>query len=320
MSVKKVYAFVRGGLGNQLFIYAAARCVAIKNDASLILLDDSYVGEFHGRSFLLRKFRVDAVVSGLADGSVPYSAKSHKFLKFADRFMHFIGLSPSHYFLERRKRLFKLSADRLDPRFFNIAFKDYIFLDGYFQEERYFLDIKQVIRNELCLAERPSPETEAVADDIQKCNAVCLHFRRTELEAKDVEERRGVSGLGYQQGLDMSFYEKAISSLSKAVKNPRFFGFSDFPEWMMKNVKLSVPVTFVTHNSSADMCHEDLYLMSLCKHHVISHSTFSWWGAWLSGHAEQRVYAPIDRCRRQKSPFYPASWQTIDVCQERVSG
>jgi len=313
MSDKKVYAIVRGGLGNQLFIYAAARKLALANDASVVLLNDSYENEFHGRDFLLTRFGIAAEVAALSDPSVPYDPQAHRRCRKRDRFFHFIGRPQDAYFIERRKRLFKRASERVDPRFWKIDFDRYVFLDGYFQDESYFVDIADTLREELRSAAPLAPETAALADRVRAANAVCLHFRRTELEDVDVRARHDTE-LGYRPALDLSFYERAIERLGAREEGLEFFAFSDYPQWMLENVRLSVPVTLVTHNCTADTCHEDLYLMSQCRHHIISHSTFGWWGAWLSQRAGGRVLAPVDTCGRPKSPFYPASWETVDVC------
>lgn len=123
---------------------------------------------------------------------------------------------------------------------------------------------------------------------------------------------------GYPQGLGRDFYLKAIEIIERKVESPRYFCFSDHPEWVKENFKLPVDLTFISENNSQTRCHEDLYLMSLCKHHVISHSTFGWWGAWLSRNPSQIVVAPVNICGRPKVPDYPDRWIKIEVCQQKV--
>jgi hypothetical protein len=91
--------------------------------------------------------------------------------------------------------------------------------------------------------------------------------------------------------------------------------FSDDISWARDNLKLDYPTTFVDHNS-ADKHYLDLYLMSLCKHHIIANSSFSWWGAWLSTYPDKMVFAPARWFNQPDITLYdllPESWQHIDL-------
>lgn len=319
MPSKHVIALIRCGLGNQMFIYAAARRLALKNDARLVLLTDLFDDEYHGRSFLLDRFSIAGEIFTLRDLGISYSQGKHKFARRVDRYLHLLGLYHKEYVIERRKRLFSSNSSLYDGRLLNLRFADHVFLDGYWQNEIYFSDIAEIIRSDFRLGAEPGSLTRELAREINAVNAVCVHFRRTELEQQDmIKAHRLEENLHYKQGLDMTYYMKAIRIISEKVANPHFYCFSDYPEWMAKNVTLPGTVTYVTHNNSADLCHEDMFLMSQCRHHIISHSTFGWWGAWLSGHPGKIVIAPINTCSRPKSPFYPREWHTIDVCQRNV--
>jgi len=316
MSEKKVYALIRGGLGNQLFIYAAARQLAEANDAEVVLLNDSYNNEFHGREFLLTKFDIKADVKRVDDPGVSYDSREHQLTRKYNRFYHLIGKPTTPYFIERRKRIFALSSTRVDSRFFKLRFDEAVFLDGLFQDETYFRGVSSSLRKELKVAVPVGAETQRLLSQVSESNAVCLHFRRFEMEMREVGLSRDVRGIGYRMGLDLDYYERAIAAITARVREPVFYAFSDYPEWMLENVKLSVPINFVTHNRDPDACFEDMLIMSRCRHHVISHSTFGWWAAWLGHHSEQVVFAPEDVCGHPKAPFYPEDWRTLRVCQK----
>jgi hypothetical protein len=96
------------------------------------------------------------------------------------------------------------------------------------------------------------------------------------------------------------------------VKDPHFFVFSDDPEWVVDNLKLRNPIRYINHNGN--MPHEDLRLMSLCRHHVIANSSFSWWGAWLSKNPQKLVIAPeswFNDPSLQTNDLIPSKWQRI---------
>jgi hypothetical protein len=98
--------------------------------------------------------------------------------------------------------------------------------------------------------------------------------------------------------------------LSETVTDPHFFIFSDDPAWAKEHLRLSHPVTHVTHNT-AGKDYEDLRLMASCRHHIIANSSFSWWGAWLARDPEQIVIAPrrwLNQPEIDTTGATPARW------------
>jgi len=72
---------------------------------------------------------------------------------------------------------------------------------------------------------------------------------------------------------------------------PRFYVFSDDPEWVKREIVFPIDVEYVTHNLSKDS-YEDLRLMTNCKHVILANSSFSWWGGWLGSNPDRIVIAP----------------------------
>jgi hypothetical protein len=62
-------------------------------------------------------------------------------------------------------------------------------------------------------------------------------------------------------------------------------------EWVKQNLPVDFPCVYVAHNRREESF-KDMQLMSLCRHHVIANSSFSWWGAWLNASPEKLVIAP----------------------------
>ena len=150
MSDKRVIAFVRGGLGNQMFIYAAARRLAIKNDAKLILVTKSYENEFQGRQFLLSNFSIAGEISQDNSQRILYSKRKHRLAARTNRYLQPLSAHFPHYFIERTKNFLGRST-RYDRRVLGINFHDYLFMDGLFLDEGYFSDIADIIRERLSL-------------------------------------------------------------------------------------------------------------------------------------------------------------------------
>lgn len=316
----KIYAIVRGGLGNQLFIYAAARALSARTGGEVVLLDDLYEDEFHGRKLLIKNFVPNCKIESRDTLPTNLSKYFYPTARHLNRYAHFFGLNTGPVFIERRKRLFKMQSERRDKRFLRFNPKGHCLLDGFFQDEWYFSTHSDLIRQELSEPSSVSEKSLKLAKTILASpNAVALHFRHTEMECQEIARRHAGEAVKYRKGTDLSFCRQAVRELQARYPDAQLFGFSDYPEWLEQHVEFDSPIHLVTHNRAPDTAHEDLYLMSLCRHHIISHSTFSWWAAWLAQRPEQMVFAPIDIDSRPKSPFYPSKWKTIKTSREWVS-
>jgi hypothetical protein len=176
---------------------------------------------------------------------------------------------------------------RFQPEFLNL--KNGV-LQGYFQSERYFLDVQHKIREMAFKNIQLSPRTRFVASKIYEMGeySCFLHVRRSDNLRPTSTLYQGLATLHGNP-----YYERALAILRK--RGAHFFIFSDDPAWA-NQVACPVDFTVVSHNApsfSVDHTHnlhkncagrevEDLWLMSLCRHAIIGNSTFSWWGAWLS--------------------------------------
>tara|TARA_R110000824_G_scaffold56198_5_gene154047 strand:- start:207 stop:986 length:780 start_codon:yes stop_codon:yes gene_type:complete len=151
--------------------------------------------------------------------------------------------------------------------------KNNSFLDGYWQSEKYFKKSKNTIIKDF------SPNTTTIKTLITKYpqitnNTISLHIRRTDY----------LNSNGYHPVQTIDYYENAIDILGEY---DNIFIFSDDVEWCKNNLSFDSMV-FVEGNSDV----EDLWLMSLCKNHIIVNSSFSWWGAYLNTSKNKKVIAP----------------------------
>ena len=111
----------------------------------------------------------------------------------------------------------------------------------------------------------------------------------------------------------LEYYHNAVDIIAAKVSNPHFFIFSDDHEWARNNFKIDYPLTFVAHNN-AGKNYEDMRLMSLCKHHIIANSSFSWWGAWLGSNPKKIVCAPRGWFKDKSlntNDIIPSDWSRI---------
>nr|WP_245168268.1 alpha-1,2-fucosyltransferase [Desulfobaculum xiamenense] len=180
-----------------------------------------------------------------------------------------------------------------------------VYLDGYWQSERYFAAASSTVAKELTLAEPQDARNAELAARILSSDSVSVHVRRG-----DYVHDPTLAGL-YAE-LSPDWYRRAALMAASGLAAPEFFVFSDDPDWVRGHLDFGHPLTVVDHNAGAPLA--DMRLMSLCGRHVIANSSFSWWGAWLDRRPGAVVLAPAKwfgprRARRRIDDLYPATWR-----------
>lgn len=268
-----------GGLGNQMFQYAAARRLASVHRTELKLDLSSLRRDSRSdtpREYELRHFNITADIATPAEIARILGSSSGSIGSALARLGRRVGLTKPnpHRFKEK---LFHFDRALLDA-------PDNTHLDGYWQSEKYFRDIEEVIRGELTVRSPLEGENHRLAQKIMGTTSVSVHVRRGDyLSNPAIRRIHPVCGPEY--------YRTCIDLLQKKVPDPHFYLFSDEPDWAESNLELRLPTTIIRHNGPRKS-HEDLRLMSLCRHHIIANSSFSWWGAWLNNRREKTVLAP----------------------------
>ena len=303
-----VCAYLYGGLGNQLFQYAAGRSLAARVGAPLILDASSYRRAGERRRFALQGFAIEADV--VDDGSPPFPAIDAPANSIIAPLRRWIGdkirlRAASKKCADRHDRarfpLFRERSFDYDPRFSKLAAP--ISLVGYWQSPKYFASIAPTIRSEIRLKAEPTGENARWLEAIRQSDAVCLHVRRGDYRQAS---RMRLHGL-----CSMAFYARALAHMRERIENPRFFVFSDDWAWAREHFADSGMVQ--VNSNGPDAASEELRLMSACRHHIIANSSLSWWAAWLGGKAGQIVIAP-DPWFTQARPtpdLFPEGWSRL---------
>ena len=147
-------------------------------------------------------------------------------------------------------------------------------------------------------------ENKEWAEKIKSTNAVAMHARRLH----GVPNQKNAKPNPNVRAISLRYYLDAMNEIGSQIPNPHFYCFSDYPDWFQENLRTEFPVTFIKHNQYGyDRSHEDFWLMSQCKHFIISNSTFSWWAAWLSNQVNKIVISP-DRIFWGLQDIIPAGW------------
>jgi len=269
-----------GGLGNQLFQYATARRLALRNHVRYLLFNaDNYRNESLNRRFELEKLRVK--------GKTLRNTRVKNIFAPNARLNRLATAAGLHKRIDEGPFVIR-PLDR-ELGFFSS-------LHGFWQSEEYFRDIRSSLLEELVPRNVP-----AYPAWVRNASTVGIHVRRTDYLD---EPRYGFLGKEY--------YRKAIDLIAKKVDNPFFVFFSDDLAWCemefgndfhyMKDSDWSAP-------------HLHLHLMSKCAHQIIANSSFSWWGAWLNDNQSKIVVRPSRPFREPSllhASHYPAGWLIVD--------
>jgi len=291
---------ILGGLGNQMFQYAAARAVAMKFGCPVRVNITAFKTYQIHNGFELQKFALDRETLKLdcpqdktPKQEIGYSKFSlSKLMRFLSRKLNTI--KPNLYV----EKDFSYDADLLNQ-------SPPVTIEGYWQSYKYFSDIREQLLEDFRLLVPPVDLNQELAKKISESNSVSIHIRRGDYVFNaNANSYHGICGSDY--------YQKAIDKIESITSYPTYFIFSDDIDWCRQNLKLSKEPIFIAHNQGANS-HFDMHLMSLCKHNIIANSSFSWWGAWLNTNQNKCVIAPEKwfAIEKNTSDLLPLNWLRI---------
>jgi hypothetical protein len=296
-TAKVIIAALTGGLGNQLFQYAAARRLA-KHKGVEFALDTSDFDRRGRRRYGLERFAPRVRLATPQETLRVQDRQNQDLWHRAWRQRR--KLLPYY----RRRVILEQHPFQFDPHLLELPAEAYLI--GYWQNEKYFAPLADALRAELTLKTPLSTPSAVLAEELRANNAVGVHVRRGDYVSNAaVHQRFGVCSPEY--------YRDCARQLLAQHPQAVFYVFSDDPEWARNNLDLGRTPIIVDHNGP-ERDYEDLYLLSLCHHFIIANSSFSWWAAWLSTWPEKIVYGP----RRWQasgefdtSDILPAGWRAV---------
>lgn len=273
--MKKVIVRVKGGLGNQLFCYAAARRLALVNDAELVIDEVSgFVRDYqYRRQYSLDRFNIRARCATPTERLEPLERYRRSIKRWVSRRRPFGARS----YLEQE-------GFALDDRLLSLKVKGTLYLDGLWQSETYFKDVEDSMREDLKIIPPSDTDNERASKAILGAapDSVALHVRWFDAP--------GGSGT---HNASVHYYQRAIAFMEAHLRAPHYFLFSDNPEAARARLELpSERITVIAHNQGDQSAFADLWLMSQCRHFITANSTFSWWGAWLGQPNRKLVVTP----------------------------
>lgn len=262
-----------GGLGNQLFQYASAKSLALKNQTEL-LIDTTYYTNVHEKT-TIRNFELD-------NFNLSFNIATKSDLdKFENSSFSLLSIFKLHVLTLGKFNKYKESNLQMDGDFLNLYGN--LYLRGFFQNEVYFQDIRKQLLKEITPKIDFDKLNKELIHSMEAVNSVSVHIRRGDHLHYANNSFHGVCSKTY--------YDNAFEIIHTKVKNPAFFYFTDDDEWVRQNFKLNEFDIIVDHNKGSNSYY-DLLLMKYCKHNIIANSSFSWWGAWLNENDSKIVIGP----------------------------
>lgn len=278
-----------GGLGNQMFQYAAARTLSQRIKVPL-QLDLTGFEAYKLHAYGLNNFNIVESPAKLSDYVIGEP------VSMLGKINKLIGL-------RTRLQIYRENGLAFNARVLELP--SHTYLDGYWQSENYFLTAEKQIRNDFSFKVVPDAVNQECLDHIKSVIAVSVHIRRGDYVSNPVVN--SVHGV-----CDLDYYQRAVKFLRSYLQSEdlHFYVFSDDPEWVKQHMDFGPASTFVSHNN-ASKNYEDLRLMSACSHHIIANSSFSWWGAWLNPSQDKVVIAPKKWFQSEdldSSTIVPVNW------------
>ena len=288
---------ITGGLGNQLFQYAAAKALSLHHKVPLLLEISSFHREELPDLEVPRNFELFHF-NGINEKIVP-PEEVNTLIDVKKG-----GLLPKMIIPAYKKSIYTEPYYHFDKNFFKSRKK--VYLKGGWQSEKYFKPFEKEIRNNLLLKDELTQRVVEKANAFKLGNSVAVHVRRGDyLRKKIIYEWHGV--------MDKDYYAKGFEALYAKTNDLKVYYFTDDPDWVSKNL-LPLHNGEIVSGNIAQTHYEDLFLMSHCRHNIIANSSFSWWGAWLNSYPGKIVIAPkkwFDKGFKDTQDVIPQEWIKI---------
>lgn len=296
---RKVIVRLKGGLGNQLFCYAAARRLAWINNAELVL--DTVTGFKYDyqyrRSYALNAFQIPMRLATPSEQMEPLG-----------RLRRFMARKIAEFKPFNQRRYIQQVGVDFDPRILTLSLQDgATYFDAFGQSELYFADIFEQLQEDLIMVAPTDKINLEIARQIEATVSVATHVRW--FDDGDADQTSNMS---------TRYYACAINQLIAKIGCVHFFIFSDQPEktvTFLEPLMQGHPFTVVRHNGDRNV-EADFWLMRQCKHFIIGNSTFAWWAAWLGEHRQEGVNVFAPRCNVNPE-LSPTAWGFPGLLPER---
>lgn len=280
-----IYIRLKGGLGNQLFEYAAARYLQCKLKSEELVLDISEYNSDTLRKFSLDNFQIAPFKKQDINRRKPYIKNWHvmilyqidvlvnkqdtiqkrilfeKILKYP---IQSIGIVKNSFSNDRYSRILLRNKN--------------IYMSGYFQAEDFFPEFHQILKKDLRIKKPLVGEKKVFLEKIINSNAVCIHIRLGDYKRNKLH-----------MVCTKKYYLQSVKVMKERYPDAVFFVFSDEIEVVKEECGFEEKFYYEPIGCKD---YETLELMRSCKHFIMSNSSLSWWAQYLSTNIFKTVIAP----------------------------
>ena len=268
-----------GGLGNQLFQFAAGYSLAKRlGEIHLLDISDYKSYRLHNGFEIGNVFNIESEIASHDEVIRLLGNKVHPFLRKIHRKWRKISkykiidndsyiTEPYHHYWSGIETI---SGDK--------------YLEGYWQSDKYFRAYEKDIKKQLTFRNELDEKNIKYRLLMKKTNSVGIHIRRGDYISSPATNK-------VMKVIELDYYKKAIAYINNNIYSPSFFIFSDDINWAKENFINVSNVEYIDHNKKENS-YKDMHLLSCCKNYIIGNSTFSWWAAWLGRDSESIVIAP----------------------------
>jgi hypothetical protein len=310
---KKIITRISNELGNQLFMYASTFAIAKKLGRELLIDNEtSFESNKNISNYGLDNFKISSNIASNIDKFL--GLKGYLKRKFLKR-MNFI-LKSKIFYIEP-KNFNKITE--YNDEFIRMNLSNKVFFEGYFETEKYFLDIKDEIIQEFDFKDKKKFEKMPFFNKIIQKNAVsiCLRQNRFIEGKKNFNPKNKLKSDNFRDE-QINYINKSITYFQKMIKNPTFYLWSND----LDNIDMSLfntEIIKVSHDPQSllniDKRVFDLFLISQCYHHIVIPSSFNWWGAWLCKKQNKIICRPnnnfFSHFKINNLDFWPSNWVEI---------
>lgn len=256
---------VWGGIGNQLFQYVFGQYLSYRFNQEVYYDDNSFIS-----TDKLRKPELYAV-----DAEMKYnnSCSFSKTRGVKNRILRLMfQMHPKHHFIAEGSTI---------PQ--NFKADHVYFFQGYWQDIKFYEWLQANVPSFIIRSQKWPIELAEIRNQIESSeDSVSIHVRRGDYFKPENVKAYGVC--------DAAYFEKGLELMAEKVSSAKLFVFSDDLQWVKDNLQMPEDAVHVPNYNVSQFSY--IELMSLCKHHIISNSSFSWWGAVLNNHEKAVVITP----------------------------
>ncbi len=310
---KKIIVRISNEIGNQLFMYASSYALSKKLNRLLYLDNETaFTSRKNISTYGLNNFMISGIIASKKDkflGVIGYLKR--KILKKIN-----LILSKKIFYEEPKN---KKKITKYSDQIFKMNFSNNLYVEGYFETEKYFDDFRENILKEFSFLDVDKYIKSPFYNYLNKKNSVSICLRQNRyIEGKNKNNKVNQEKSDNFKLEQIKFINKSIKYIKNNVSKPKFYLWSnDFDNIDMS--LFSSDVTKIKHStdilSGIDKRSLDLFLISQCNHHIVIPSSFNWWGAWLSQKKNKIICRPNDDFftdfKVNNLDFWPPSWKEI---------